>query len=274
MAMPMNLFLIRHGESEGNVANNRAKQGDLSAFTDEFVTTPGRKWRLTEKGVEQAKMAGEWLAQELKNIETPVAHRYYVSPYTRTRQTAGFMDLPGHNGRPIDWFVNRTIRERDWGDIDSSPKAEFEADPVNALNVLKMHTDPLYWRPPGGESIQDVAENRVRNFLDTLHRECANETVVAVTHGEFMKATRIILERVDDATFEEWENSKAEKIHNCMILQYSKVDPNRPMAYKIPQGRLQYLRKIYPVVEEGRMEVGPWVRIDFSKPSNEDLRAI
>jgi broad specificity phosphatase PhoE len=50
MSMPRHFFLVRHGESVGNVANNLAKQGDISHFTDEFVTTPGRTWRLTDKG--------------------------------------------------------------------------------------------------------------------------------------------------------------------------------------------------------------------------------
>lgn len=271
MTMPQQLFLIRHGESEGNVANNKAKGGDLSSFTDEFVTTPGRKWRLTEKGIEQAKLAGAWLNQELKSFDVPSVRRYYVSPYTRTMQTAGHLELEDPAQGELEWYVNRTIRERDWGDIDSTPKIEFQADPVNRLNVQKMNNDPLYWRPPGGESIQDVAENRVRNFLDTLHRECGEGLTVAVTHGEFMQAARIVLERIDDSTYDYWESSKTEKIHNCMILQYSKFDPRKPRAFRVPGSRLQFLRKIYPVVEEGRMEVGPWVSIDFSKPTNSDL---
>lgn len=267
MTMPRNLFLVRHGESEGNVAQQKAKNGDLSSFTDEFVTTPGRKWRLTEKGEEQARMAGAWLQNELTRIEPTQVHRHYVSPYIRTRQTAGHLWLT-ENDKSVDWYLNRTIRERDWGDIDSISKDEFRNNPIYRLNCQKESQDPLYWRPPGGESIQDVADNRVRNFLDTLHREMGRQTVVAVTHGEFMRAARTVLERISDETYDEWENSPAEKIHNCQILQYSAF---RSTVDAGVQGRLRYMRKIYPIVEENRMSVGEWKEISFERPTNEDL---
>jgi len=273
MTMPRNLFFVRHGESEGNVANQKAKTGDLSSFTDEFVTTPGRKWKLTEKGEAQARLAGEWLQKELNRVAVSSDRRNFVSPYVRTRQTAGYLGLQ-YRGKSVEWFVNRTLRERDWGDIDSIPKKLFLDDPAYKWNSQKEKQDPLYWRPPGGESIQDVAENRVRNFLDTLHRECGDHTVVAVTHGEFMRAARIILERVSDELYDEWENSNEEKIHNCMILQYSKENETSRSQIKIPGTHLQCVRKVYPVVEENRMEIGPWIKLNFTKPTNEDLLSI
>ncbi len=279
MSMPKHLLVLRHGESEGNVANNKAKAGDLSSFTDEFVTTPGRTWRLTELGVSQAKLIGEWLRKELKLIHelTPVdealATRLYTSPYVRTRQTAGNLQLT-LGSREAEWYVNRTIRERDWGDIDSIPKQHFREDPIYRRNAQKMEVDPLYWRPPGGESIQDVADNRVRNFLDTLHRECSDQLVVAVAHGEFMKALRLVLERTSDEEFLIQEKDKTRKIPNCQLIQYTKSVELAGLESQVHTPRLQFTRTITPLVEEGRCEVTPWTRINFHRPTNEDLLAI
>lgn len=281
MSMPRYLLLIRHGESEGNLANNKAKQGDLSSFTDEFVTTPGRTWRLTDMGEAQARLIGTWVQQELERLrehnlvstEKPIATRHYVSPYVRTRQTAGLMGLH-EEPRKVEWYVNRTIRERDWGDIDSIPKQQFWDDPINALNAQKMKSDPLYWRPPGGESIQDVADNRVRNFMDTLHRECSGQLVVAVTHGEFMKATRLVLERISDEQFMLDEYSKLRRIQNCQVIQYTQDSAVAGLPLSPGSPRLQFTRTITPLVEEGKCVVTPWVSIDFHRPTNEELLAL
>ena len=58
MTMPNDLVLVRHGESEGNVATEAAKSGDHHLFTDAYMTTPGHQWRLTERGRYQAATIG------------------------------------------------------------------------------------------------------------------------------------------------------------------------------------------------------------------------
>jgi broad specificity phosphatase PhoE len=37
MPMPEDLYLVRHGESEGNLVNARSRQGDDSLFTPEHL---------------------------------------------------------------------------------------------------------------------------------------------------------------------------------------------------------------------------------------------
>ena len=49
MTLPVNLILIRHGESEGNVATHLERHdNDLSKFTEDYVNTPGLRsmWQL------------------------------------------------------------------------------------------------------------------------------------------------------------------------------------------------------------------------------------
>ncbi len=268
MAMPDHLFLVRHGESHGNVASNRAKLGDESLFTDEYVTTPGRLWELTEVGRRQAQLSGAWLAAELERLGAPEA-RHYVSPYVRTRQTAAALNLTP-SGRSAQWYVNRSVRERDWGDIETIPRRVFAEDPTYARNAAKKAMDPLYWRPPGGESISEVADNRVRNVLDTLHRECSGGTVIIVSHGEFIQATRLVLERVDDDTYTAWQSDPAARINNAEIVQYSRVDV-RDDGDGSTHDRLAFLRRVRPDVDTEQMVVGPWQQIIYARPTNEEL---
>jgi hypothetical protein len=51
MTMPMDLVLVRHGESEGNVVYGLARQGDHALFTPEFLSRHSSRWRLTRLGV-------------------------------------------------------------------------------------------------------------------------------------------------------------------------------------------------------------------------------
>lgn len=264
MSMPNDLILTRHGESEGNVARRNERAGDTSIFTDGFVTTPGRRWELTDVGYAQSACVGSWLSgvTDQRTVELdPAPVRFYSSPFARATQTAAALGLATFRGRPVVWWVNRSLRERDWGDIETMPAAEFSNGAQTAANARRKLVDPLYWRPPGGESIADVAENRVRNFLDTLHRECANGFVVAVTHGEWLWAARLVLERADDVTFEAWERNPDARLRNCHVLHFSRINPTDQSV----ASHLAWLRAAYPQQLDGRwrMRVGQWHRVQF-----------
>lgn len=153
MTMPLNLIFVRHGHSEANEAMGQAKKGDNRLLTPDFREIPGHRWRLTEKGREQARIAGDWIRA---NMATRF-DRYYASPFVRTMETAAHLELPN-----TEWRLDQRLRERDWGEINSVPPPEHQTRyPQNAL-IKKI--DALYWRPPAGESIADV-RLRVRKFL-------------------------------------------------------------------------------------------------------------
>lgn len=274
MAMPHDLVLVRHGEAEGNVVRERARGGDESGYTERFVTTPGRRWQLTREGREQARCAGRWIAAEFPSG----FDRYYASPFTRTKQTVSELRLPlpatdGADGdragsaRP-QWYLNRGLRERDWGDIGSIPRRDFAGRPEYALNAARQRNDPLYWVPPGGESIAQVAENRVRNFLDTLHRELDGRRVIAVTHGEFIWAVRLVLERFDDDEYARLVEDDDERLDHGEILHYTRRDPQTGAISE----RLEWLRRSRPVRDAAAgtgsgsgwtMRVGNWQPISY-----------
>lgn len=268
MGMPNNLVLVRHGQSEGNVAVEAAKKGDLSFYeSDEgkFMTVPGRQWRLTNYGREQAQTIGRWLTEELDEGGWDF-DRLYTSTYVRARETAAHLGLRG-----AEWMVSRAFRERDWGDIGSIPRKDFlKRYPDNAHQKV---IDPLYWTPPGGESIAHVAENRVRNILSTLHRECDAQNVLAVTHGEMMWAFRMVLEYWSDEDFARYDADPVHKIHNCEVIHYTRTNPFDESVEMAE--RLCWVRRARPVYEGGRwmVEVDPWQQVDKPIMTNAELMA-
>lgn len=217
MTMPINLVLIRHGESEGNVATKRSRQGDDSLYTPEFLARHSSSWRLTAKGREQARRAGAWIREHLTGV---AFGRHYASEYVRAMETAALLELPGAR-----WHVDFRLRERDWGDLDvvtdADRRAHFER------NLKRRHVQPFFWTPPNGESMADVCATRVESVLDTLHRECSDTSVVMVLHGELMWGFRVRLERMSQRRYVELDLSDdpKDRIHNCQVLHYTRLDP-------------------------------------------------
>ena len=192
MGMPNDLVLVRHGFSEGNEALKADKHGDFSYNTEKFAKTPSHQWRLNDKGRREAQEIGKWLNREFPGTEeNPAFDWFYTSTFVRTRETAAHLGLPG-----AGWLLNRGLRERDRGDIGSLDRASIKR--LYERNAQIKEQDPLYWRPPGGESIAQVAEDRVKTVLATLHREADGQRVIAVNHGEMMRAFQLQLERWDD----------------------------------------------------------------------------
>lgn len=253
MAMPKNLILVRHGYSEAN---------ELQTFNtrlyEESVTIPDRAWRLTNKGIQQAKAIGTIFTDgRLAQIDS-----FFVSPYRRTIETAGHMNISKAN-----WELMRSIRERSWGDIDTLPKQIFE-DEYPRNYSLHVH-DPLYWTPPSGESIAGVAENRVANMLTTMHREHAGENVVLVTHHDFIQATRLVLEHMKDEEFLSKVSDGTLDVPNGSAIWYSRVDP---FTGKL-NDNISHYRVIVPVLENDQWVIkrGKWQPVTRSTYTNDEL---
>lgn len=214
--LPLNLVFVRHGESEGNVANSRSRLGDHSAFTTDFLDRSSRTWRLTNIGIDQAIAAGKWLKEQFPQG----FGRYYVSEYHRAMETAAYLDLP-----EARWYTEPDLRERDRGYVDVKSHEELKEQ---WDYVLKQRTiDSFLWCPPGGESLAQMRGGRIRNHLGTLARECSNLSVIEVVHGEVEWTCRLLLERMSLKRFYQLDQSKSSKdrMHNCQILHYTRVNP-------------------------------------------------
>lgn len=255
MSMPQDLVLIRHGQSEANVRQKASKRGDNSLFTDDLVTVPDNSWRLTELGANQAKTAGTYLQEKFSQG----FDRYIVSPFMRTRETAANLQLP-----EATWEENRIIRERSWGEIDGLSVAEFERDYPN--NALLKKKDPIYWAPPAGESLATVVENRASNFLRGLSRDSSGARVLAVTHGEFITSTRMLIERWADEKFHEIEEDPTQKIRNCLMVHYTRRNPETGKL----ADRFRWVKLAYPKGNE--VVESDWSEFDSARRlTNEQL---
>jgi broad specificity phosphatase PhoE len=190
MHPPSRLVLVRHAESERNVA----KKGSVFFADDESRRAvhgvPDDAIPLTAEGRRQAERTGEALRARFG------AFAYvYNSGYRRTVETMeGILRaFPDSERAATEVRQNVFIRERDTGYAYDMTTAEAEAA-FPWLSEYWETSGPFFARPPGGESVAQVCE-RVHLFLDMLSRERAGQQVLVVTHGVTLRAFRFLLER-------------------------------------------------------------------------------
>lgn len=213
---PAKMWLVRHGQSQGNVARDAAHQAGLHeiAITVRDVDVP-----LSELGERQAKAAGDWFASMPQDEQPEVL---LCSPYLRARQTAKIIceagalaDGPNH---PI---VDERLREREFGIFDrlttTGIRARFPAEAEHRKMLGKF-----YHRPPGGESWADVIL-RLRSMLNTINLHYCDRRVMVVCHQVVVLCFRYILEELDEA--EILRIDKQADILNCGICAYD-FDPD------------------------------------------------
>jgi NAD+ kinase len=261
MTLPIDLVLVRHGESEGNVANKRSRAGDHSVFTEAFRNRHSSGYRLSNRGRKQAQQAGMFLMNEfVKN--GVVFDRYFTSAYIRAMETAGLLGIPD-----ALWISNIYLTERDWGDLDRYPENEREELFGGAL--ARHDGEPFFWSPPGGESFLGLCM-RIDRVLDTLHRECAKKCVLIVCHGEVMRAFQVRLERMSQERFRELvlSSDRQETIYNCQIVHYTRCNPLTGTLTPY----MEWVRWFRPT--DDPVSGSGWLPIERSKYSNEDLLSV
>ncbi|MDX1958226.1 MAG: histidine phosphatase family protein [Leptospiraceae bacterium] len=197
---PNKIFLIRHGESEGNVNRNI------------YSTKPDYKLLLTEKGKLQATEAGK----KINNLLGSESLFCYVSPIWRTRETFQLLqkELVSSN---IQIREEPRIREQEWGHlrtIEECEKVDKERDEYGTF----------YFRIPDGESAADVYD-RVSDFMGTLHRDFEKESfpnnVLIVTHGMTL---RLFIMKWFHLSVEEFELLSNPKNCELIILEKNELE--------------------------------------------------
>jgi 2,3-bisphosphoglycerate-dependent phosphoglycerate mutase len=171
----MKIYLVRHGESEGNV-----DKGAYKTIADHAI-------QLTDKGREQAQAAGDWFASRKVLWEDP--YRVWVSPYTRARQTADEFLARVDPKHILDRREMLLFAEQQFGALNDG-----EGEHVDRIKAAykrdKSHGGRLFARPWGGESRFDVCV-RVHQAFGTLHRDAAKHNIknlVIVAHGTTIRS--------------------------------------------------------------------------------------
>lgn len=182
------LLLIRHGESEGNVAATEARLAGA-----EVIDVPARDAdvNLSDTGREQAKALGTALARIAEEFRPDAV---VSSPYIRAQQTAEIAVETA--GWPVKVRTDERLRDRELGILDRLTRLGVETRyPVEAER--RSWQGKLYYRPPGGESWADVAL-RLRSVLDELNNLGSGHRVMLVCHDAVIMLFRYVLEGMSE----------------------------------------------------------------------------
>jgi len=154
----MKIFLVRHGESEANVA-------------DRINDDPARIVNLTVRGRAQAEAASD----SLRGMRFTHA---YASEFPRARQTAEI--LLRYNDCLLR--IDARLNER---------RSGMDGLPVHDFNDL-IRPDPLRIKPREGESFLEQME-RIGSFMDEIAGRHPDGTVLAVSHENPILAAQALL---------------------------------------------------------------------------------
>ncbi|MCV0373456.1 MAG: histidine phosphatase family protein [Nitrosarchaeum sp.] len=154
------IIFLRHGQAKNNTERILAGR------------TPGIP--LTEKGVDQAKKAAEFL--EHMNISA-----IYSSPIERAKHTAEIVGA--HNS--VDVRIDERLIELDMGKFTGMPYEQIFSSHGNVF--MKFYSGELEIAHNGVETFDQV-KKRVLGIVDHVLDNHADENVVLVTHMDPIKA--------------------------------------------------------------------------------------
>jgi len=113
------------------------------------------------------------LGEHLKSI---ALDNVFASDLQRAVDTAHAIAQP--HGLQVE--LDSRLREWDVGDLDGQPAVIY-------LKMIKDTGKPLsFFDPPGGTKLGEVRK-RADGFIEQLLREHLGESVVACSHGDFMR---------------------------------------------------------------------------------------
>jgi broad specificity phosphatase PhoE len=179
--MERRIIAVRHGESVANAAfaiadRTGVEPADMPA-RDADVT-------LTAVGRAQSLAVGRWLA----SVERPRVVRSSV--FVRARETAELALRAFDPPPPL--YLDERLRDRDMGAFElltaGAIRRRFPEE-----SARRDRVGDLFYRPPGGESLSDVAM-RIRGVLAELDDDCA----LIVAHDAVVLMLRYVLEGLNE----------------------------------------------------------------------------
>jgi len=235
---PDRLWIVRHGESAGNVARDAAHAAGASriALDGRDVDVP-----LSDLGREQSRSLGHWFSGMSEEDRPEVV---LCSPYRRARQTAGLIHEAG--GLPVapeDFVIDERLREKEFGVLDGlTGRGIRESLPEQA--EFRRLLGKFYHRPPGGESWCDVIL-RLRSALDTISLHHGGRRVIVVGHQVVVLCMRYLLENMTEERI--LTIDREGDVPNCGITEY-RFDPRGGATGSL---RLHRYNFVAPLEREG-----------------------
>ncbi len=211
---PQTLWIVRHGQSAGNVARDHAESNGLDVIDIAYrdIDVP-----LSELGRQQSVALGEWFGRLPADEQPEVV---ICSPYVRALETARLVLEHGRlDGAAASLRVDERLREKEFGILDRLTKHGIGRK-YPELNEQRGHVGKFYFRPPGGESWCDVIL-RLRSLLEMVTREYAGRRVLVVGHQVIVNCMRYLLEHMDEARI--LAIDREGDVPNCAVTSYRAV---------------------------------------------------
>ena len=235
---PDALWIVRHGQSAGNVARDAA---EAAGRHDIEIHLRDMDVPLSALGERQASALGRWFGA-LPPGEQP--NVLLCSPYVRALQTAERLRVA--TGMPADALTvvaDERLREKEFGILDRLTVHGIR-ERYPELAEQRRHVGKFYFRPPGGESWCDVIL-RLRSVVETITREYRGERVLVVAHQVIVNCVRYLLERMDEQTI--LQADRDADVPNCSITSYA-FDPSLGSHGKLV---LRMVNWVAPLEHEG-----------------------
>ena len=169
----MNLYFVRHGESEAN--------------TRHVISNRESSFHLTPKGIQQA----ENLAEQIKDLPFSAI---FCSPVLRARETADILSA----SIGIPYQVTEALREYDCGILEEKSDEESWRHHRHYFDdwvLRKNYTN----KPEGGECFLDI-QNRFVPFVDELvsANSHGDRHILLIGHGGlFLLMLPLVLNNID-----------------------------------------------------------------------------
>lgn len=208
---PSTLWIVRHGQSAGNVARDAAEAAGLFVIdiAERDIDVP-----LSDLGHEQAQALGQWFGTLPADRRPEVV---LTSPYVRARQTTKLlMEAAGLDARKIRVRVDERLREKEFGLLDRLTVHGIRQK-YPELAAQRIHVGKFYFRPPGGESWCDVIL-RLRSVIEMVSREHAGQRVLVVAHQVIVNCMRYLMENLEE--HEILALDKRGDVPNCGVTSY------------------------------------------------------
>jgi broad specificity phosphatase PhoE len=235
---PQVLWVVRHGESAGNVARDEADAAGLPVIdlAVRDVDVP-----LSPLGELQAAALGRWFAAKPDDERPDVL---LTSPYLRARRTAEIIRdqgalAPDASGMVVD----ERLREKEFGVLDRLTRVGIQERHPEQAEFRRL-LGKFYHRPPGGESWCDVIL-RLRSALDTVSLHYAGERVLIVCHQVIVLCLRYLVECMTEEQI--LAIDRATEVANCAVTSYE-FDPSLGKHGKLD---LRLFNFVAPLEREG-----------------------
>jgi broad specificity phosphatase PhoE len=246
--LPKHLWIVRHGQSAGNVARDTAEAegAELIDLSTRDADTP-----LSALGHQQAECLAAWFARMPRHTQPTVL---MTSPFIRSQQTtlavADALNFPR-----ADVHVDERLREKEFGILDRYTRVGIKAR-FPELDAQRALVGKFYFRPPGGESWADVIL-RLRSVSADLRREHAGQRVLVVAHQVIVNCFRYLLEALTEENI--LAIDRQGDVPNCAITSYGAQENGARSCLSLLEANqvLPLERSGIPVTTSADIPTGP-----------------